>query len=394
MSDLSICMMVKDGGVLFRQSLESIRDFDAQVVVLVDNATVDNTAAIAEEFGAEIHYHDWPDSFAEARNRSLEFAERKWTLVLDHDERFEPADIPRIAEVLATEEDYEGIKIQTLNETAGGGTTAQFIPRFIRTGRGRYKGAKHHALIIAGNIRYAPARLYHKGYNLSPAKMKAKNERDIRLLEKQIEEEPHDTYHRRNLIRSLRSKGDTEELLKQAAELDDLVQNFQLPITDLSMQLIFLDMGSAHITDGNLDKAEASLSQLAQEFPLNPDGWFFLGCVYHSLEKFVECAEALNKYLQAIFALRQSMNPPNLIIETWTSTARAYKLMADAYLESGQWPEYQQAVTVAYVQEAQDFMAHFSSKLLTKIMRLEAQIVDLTEKPKTELILPGKEGYG
>jgi glycosyltransferase involved in cell wall biosynthesis len=212
--------------------------------VLIDNRTTDDSAEIARAAGAEVEFHDWPDDFGEARNRSLGMGERKWTLIIDHDERYESADIPRTIEVLETEEDYEGIRIQTLNEQPGG-ITAQFIPRFIKTGRGRYIGAKHHALIIAGNIRYAPGRIYHKGYNLSPAKMKAKNERDIKLLLKQIEEEPHETYHRRNLIRSLRSKGDLEELLKQAQELDALVQNFQVPITDLSQQLVMLDVGSA-----------------------------------------------------------------------------------------------------------------------------------------------------
>lgn len=390
MSDLSICMMVKDGGALFAQALESVRDFDAQVVVLVDNASKDNTAEIARSFGAQVEFHDWPDDFAKARNRSLKFANRKWTLVLDHDERFETADIPRMVEVLDAEEDYAAIRIQTLNET-GGGMTAQFIPRFIRTGKGHYKGAKHHGLVLEGNIRYAPGRIYHKGYNLSPAKMKAKNERDIKLLRKQIEDEPHDTYHRRNLIRSLRSKGDMEELLKQAAELDALIQNFQIPISDLSMQLVMLDVGVAHITNGDLEWAERILSQLTKEFPANPDGWFFLGCTLHSQEKYSESAEALSSYVKTIFTLRSSMNPPNIIVETWSSTARAYKLMAEAYLESGQLDQYQNAVMAAHMQSQQDFISHFSAKLLSIIKRQEARIREL-ESPKSQLIISERTG--
>jgi glycosyltransferase involved in cell wall biosynthesis len=263
-------MMVKDGGALFAQALESVKDFDAQVVVLVDNATRDNTAEIAKNFGAQVEFHDWPDDFAEARNRSLSFAERKWILVLDHDERFERADIETISKILDAEDQYTGIRITTLNETRGGGVTAHFIPRFVRNGLARYQGAKHHGLVLEGSIRYAPARLYHSGYNLSPQKMKEKNERDLKLLRKQIEEEPYNTYHRRNLIRSLRSKGDTEELLKQAEELHELVQNFKVEITDLSMQVVMLDTGSAHITEGDLDDAKIILSQLTREYPGNP----------------------------------------------------------------------------------------------------------------------------
>lgn len=390
MSDLSICWMVLDGGALFAQSLESVKGFDAQLCVLIDSRTTDDSAEIAKAAGAQVSFHDWPDDFAAARNLSMEPADRKWTLIIDHDERFEPGDIPRLIEVLDAENDYEGIRIQTLNELPGG-TTAQFIPRFIKTGRGRYIGAKHHALTIAGNIRYAPGRIYHKGYNLSPAKMKAKNERDIRLLRKQIEEEPYETYHRRNLIRSLRSKGDTEELLKQAAELDELIQNFQLRITDLSMQLVMLDVGTAHTKNGDLEEAEVAFVQLAKEYPANPDSWFYLGCVFYSQEKYAEAAEALSNYVKAIFVLRSSMNPPNTIVETWASTSRAYTLMAESYLETDQWEQYQQAVMAAHMQMQQDFISRFSGKLMSIIKRQEAQIGKL-ETPKSQLITLGKDG--
>lgn len=386
MSDLSICMMVKDGGNLFAQALESVRGFDAQLCVLVDDSTTDDTAKIAEAHGAEIQYHTWPDDFAAARNLSMEPAARKWTLVLDHDERYEPADIPRMVEVLDAEEEYEGIRITTLSETGQGGTSAAFIPRFIRTGRGQYVGAKHHALIIAGNVRYAIGRIYHKGYNLSPIKMKAKNERDIKLLKKQIKEEPHETYHRRNLIRSFRSKGDMVELLKQAAELDDLVQNFQVPITDLSQQLVMLDVGSAHMVNGDYDLAENILSLLTREFPNNPDGWFYLGCAFHAQEKSVEAGDALAKYVATIFAFRTSQNPPSMIIETWTSTVRAYTIMAEAYINSGQWDKYKQAVMAAHMQMQQDFISAFSGREIEKIKSLEAEIEAL-KNPQSQLII-------
>ena len=386
MSDLSICWMVLEGGKLFEQSLASVKGFDAQLCVLIDNRTTDDSADIARAAGAEVSFHDWPDNFAEARNLSMKPAERKWTLVIDHDERFESGDIPNLIKILEAEDDYEGIRIQTLNELPGG-TTAQFIPRFIRTGRGWYVGAKHHALNIGGNIRYAPGRIYHSGYNLSPVKMKAKNERDIELLLKQIEEEPHETYHRRNLIRSLRSKGDIEELLKQAVELDNLVQNFRVPITDLSQQLVMLDVGSAYVKAGELEEAEVVFSQLTGEYPANPDAWFYLGCVQHSQEKYVEAVAALEKYITAIYALRTSLNPPNTIIETWASTGRAYTIMAEACLESSQWEKYKQAQMAAYMQMNQEFISSFSSKEVAKIRSLESQVEEL-KNPQVQLVLP------
>lgn len=389
MSDLSICIMVRDGGQLFADCLQSVQGFDAQICVLIDDRTEDNTAEIAESFGAEIEYHTWPDDFAEARNRSMAPANRKWTLVIDHDERIEPGDIPMMIGILEAEDLYEAIRIQTLNETSQG-VVAQFIPRFILTGRGRYRGAKHHSLILAGNTRYAPARLYHKGYNLSPAIMKAKHERDIKLLRKQIENEPHETYYRRNLIRSLRGRGDTEELLKQAQDLDDLIQNFRVPITDLSMQIVMLDTGWAHMHNGDLIKARDSWHQLAEEFPANPDAWYFLGMVLYMLEDHAKSAESLNVYLRALLALRQSQNPPDIIVESWSMMASAHKLMAESYTEIGEWEKSLSCFQTAYMQSAQDFVGQYSKNILRIIRRREAETQKEVKKPK--LIISGKEG--
>jgi glycosyltransferase involved in cell wall biosynthesis len=385
-------MMVKDGGQLFADSLQSVQGFDAQICVLIDDRTEDNTAEIAESFGAEIQYHTWPDDFAEARNRSLEPANRKWTLVLDHDERFEAGDIPMMIGILETEDQYEAIRITTLNETSQG-VTAQFIPRFIRTGSGRYKGAKHHALIITGNDRFAPARLYHKGYNLSPAKMKAKHERDISLLRKQIEDEPHETYHRRNLIRSLRGKGDAEGLLQEAAELDRLVQTHQIPVTDLSMQLVMLDTGWAHLNNSDLMNARKVWHQLADEFPANPDAWYFLGIVLYMQEKYAVAAESLSRYIQTLLALRQSLNPPNTIIESWSMMGGAYKLMAECYTQTEEWEKSLNYFQIAYMQSAQDFVGQYSSNILRIIRRKEAQFPRVVKKQQPRLILPG-DGRG
>ena len=382
---LSICYMVKDGGKEFAASLESIKPFKAQICVLVDNATTDNTANIARSYGAAIAYHDWPDDFAAARNKANEPATGKWILQIDHDEIYEQADIPAMIEVLEAEEEYVAIRQTTLNATRDG-AAAQFTARFFRNGKVHYKGAKHHEAIIDGQDRFAPGRIYHSGYNLSPIQMKAKNERDIALMEKQLERDPYNTYYRRNMIRSLRSKGDTVALLEHAAEVNYQVDNHLVEISNLSMQLIMLDVGSAHTTNGDYDKAENAFSQITEAFPANPDGWFFLGRIQYMQEKYTEAAEALNGYIQALVALRMSQNPPTVIVETWQSTGAAYQLMADAYLESGQLDKFAQAQLAGETQTRQDTASAVYSKLLKKIKQLEAENEEL-RNPAPQIVL-------
>lgn len=382
---LSICYMVKDGGKEFAQSLESVRGFDAQVCVLIDNSTTDNTAEIARQSGAEVAFHDWPDDFAEARNRSLEPATGKWVFILDHDDIFEVADIKTLLEVLEEEEEYIAIRLTTLN-AAGGATEAQFTPRIFRRGSVVYKGEKHHEAVIVGRARFAPGRIYHSGYDLSPIKRKAKNDRDIALMEKQLERDPYNTYYRRNMIRSLRSKGDMEALLEHAAEVNHQVDNLTADISNLSMQLIMIDVGAAHMTNGDYDKSETAFLQLTKVFPANPDGWFYLGRIFYMQEKYAEAAEALNRYVKALYALRTSMDPPTVIVETWTSTAAAYKLMADSYLESGQLDKFSQAWLAGHMQTQQDEASTMFNKLLNKIKQLESENEEL-RNPKPQIVL-------
>ena len=380
---LSVCMMVKDGGKLFAEALESVKGFGCQICVLVDNATTDDTAEIARASGAEVRCHDWPDDFGKARTKSLEPATGKWILVLDHDEKFEVADIPRMIEILEAEEEYAAIRITTLNESRNG-VTALFTPRFVRNGKVTYKGAKHHALVIDGATRYAPARIYHKGYNLPAAQQKAKNLRDIELLKKQIAAEPGNTYFRRNLIRSLRSAGEFEELLSQADDLTRLV-GLGAEISDLSMQWVLGDVATVHEINGDYDQAAVYLRQMTEAFPLNPDGWFFLGRVLHTDEKPAEAAEALNSYIQALFAIRTSQNPPEVIVETWTSLTAAYHLLADCYLDTDDFNKYQQAMVAAHMQTQQDMITMVSAKLLGKIKQ-QAEEIKRLENPAPELI--------
>lgn len=377
--------MVRDGGKEFVQSLESVRGFDAQVCVLIDKRTKDNSAEVARQFGALVAFHDWPDDFAEARNRSFKPATGKWVFAVDHDDVLEPADIPNLIDVLKAEEEYVAIRLTTLS-ASNKGTVAQFTPRIFRNGKVRFEGVKHHEMMIDGQARFAPGRIYHSGYDLSPVEMKAKNERDIALMTKQLEADPYNTYYRRNMIRSLRSKGDMAALLEHAAEVNYQIEMGHADISNLSMQLIMLDVGLAHTANGDYQKAEACFAQLTSAFPANPDGWFYLGNVYYMQEKYAESAEALNGYIKAIFALRTSMDPPTICVETWTSTATAYTLMADAYLESGQLDKFSQAWLASHMQTQQDTASQMFSKLLSKIKQLEAENEEL-RNPKAKIVL-------
>ncbi len=88
-------MIVRDESATLARTLESVQGLASEIVV-VDTGSVDSTVAIAESYGAKVHYFDWVNDFAAARNASLAAATGDWVLVLDADEVL----LPATAEVL------------------------------------------------------------------------------------------------------------------------------------------------------------------------------------------------------------------------------------------------------------------------------------------------------
>lgn len=85
MTQLSLCMIVKDEADNLPRCLDSVSDLVDEIVV-VDTGSTDNTIAIAQSYGAKIHHFEWNHNFSDARNESLKYATGEWILVLDADE--------------------------------------------------------------------------------------------------------------------------------------------------------------------------------------------------------------------------------------------------------------------------------------------------------------------
>jgi hypothetical protein len=351
---------------MFVDCLESLKPFDAEELIVVMDTR-------STELGAD------------ARNFSIGLATKKWIGIIDADEKFETNDIPRIVELLDSEETYAGIKIQTLSESPNG-MTLNFPPRFFLSGEGRYAGEKHHALILDGAMRFFPARIYHKGYNLSPEKQKAKNERDIAIMEKQLADDPHNTYTLRNLIRSLRSAGEWEKVLETSAELDRIVQTYRLQITDVSMQMTMLDTAFAHIHLGQYMEAIGILADAAKAFGYNPDLHFYLGNVCFIMEDYQTAATAYENYLNALLALRMSQEPPDIICETWSFLDRAYKQLSYTYAAIGEDEKSSQACMAGFMNMAQEFISEYTKRILSIKKRKEA--IEQPVEEESKIIMP------
>lgn len=81
---LSICIITFNEEVNIRRTLESVKDF-ADEIIIVDSGSTDTTTTIAQSFGAKVYVESWK-GFAAQKNSALAKASGDWILSLDADE--------------------------------------------------------------------------------------------------------------------------------------------------------------------------------------------------------------------------------------------------------------------------------------------------------------------
>jgi tetratricopeptide (TPR) repeat protein len=134
----------------------------------------------------------WVDDFAAARNAALALTDCDWRLVLDADEWLVEG-----GAVLATlrkdEPRFVGaVEVRNRFEQAGGiAIASSWLSRVLPRGVA-YAGRIHEQPVHRHPVRRLPVRLDHDGYLGAP--MRAKGDRNRRLLEASVAEAPHDAY--------------------------------------------------------------------------------------------------------------------------------------------------------------------------------------------------------
>ena len=101
MLDLSVIILTYDEEIHIRRCLENVKQFASKVYV-VDCFSIDRTAQIAKELGAEVIEHEWPGNQAEQFNWALDNLPitTEWILRLDADEYLLPGLIEELLEKL------------------------------------------------------------------------------------------------------------------------------------------------------------------------------------------------------------------------------------------------------------------------------------------------------
>ncbi|MFS0781697.1 glycosyltransferase [Bacillus sp. 1P06AnD] len=196
---ISLCMIVKNEECRLGRCLQSAVTKVDEIIV-VDTGSSDETVNIAKAFGAIVIHHEWKHDFADARNRGLQSATKEYILWLDADEELKGDEKPFDYILNPAEPGPDILAVQVRNYYGQDEPIDEekaflaYQYRLIKNnGKIRFFQPIHERLTINETtvIAYSNKEsmyIDHFGYLDSIVKEKAKSERNIQLLVKQLEE--------------------------------------------------------------------------------------------------------------------------------------------------------------------------------------------------------------
>jgi hypothetical protein len=204
MPSVGLVLIAKNEAHIITRAIESARSLVDMVLVVVDDASTDDTAAVCERLGANVVVRPFPGSIAAARNEAMDLAAPRvdYQLVLDPDDVLEGSLPASLQADVYKVWIHDGVRrfprIQLFKSTAGV----------------RYEGIRHEYAVAPPNVTtsIASSLIYKRiggGYQDSLGQ-REKFMRHVRDLLQWTAEHPDDTRSVFMLAQSYRDAGEVE----------------------------------------------------------------------------------------------------------------------------------------------------------------------------------------
>jgi len=298
---ISLCMIVKDEERFLPQCLNSVKDYVDEIVI-VDTGSTDRTVEIAESYGARVYHHPWENNFSKHRNQSISYATGDWILIIDADEELDTETAPLISKVV-NEASTAVISFNVrsyLND--GAYHTEGSSPRLFKNGLDfHYQGYVHNQLILRDKITPSSIGLWHYGYDLPPDQLKAKYQKSLALLKKQISAFPEDLPTRHHLAMTLLASKCYEEAYHEAKLTLDKMETQS--VTDPHFAWTYFVAVSALMHLDNFDEAESLCFKALETFDWSIDIYYRLTQIKFKKKEY----EKILEYGHEFFSLKEKL---------------------------------------------------------------------------------------
>jgi glycosyltransferase involved in cell wall biosynthesis len=288
---ISLCMIVKDEEAYIRRCLESVTKHVDEIII-VDTGSTDETINIAGEFGAHIYHFGWIDDFAAARNFSIGKAKSDYILVLDADEYLDQnTDIQNAIKEL---KDY--YIIDFMNYMEGGYVSSHQAIRLFKNHVGlEYFGKVHEHLNLEDHedltVAVTDLLIHHDGYQEEAYRSKNKYERNLKILLKEVNENPSG-YNLFNLGKQYKVSGDYHEALEL------LKRSFPLSKDKVYLPYLLFLMGECLLEMKRYKDGIHLMKDSVELFPTYTGFYYLLGLYYENLNYLKASEDSFNKCIE------------------------------------------------------------------------------------------------
>ena len=310
---LSLSMIVKNEEDSLAACLESVKNLVDEIVI-VDTGSTDRTVEIAESFGAKVHYFEWVNDFAKARNESLKYCSGEWILYLDADERVEIDSIEKFRIGLEhSPSDLGGLictieskhQLNDSSEIHRGGYPRLF--RNIGYPKLKFIGRVHEQ--ISPSIRdaglgfdHTNLKIIHIGYDISEDELRKKLDRNYKLLMQHVNEEPTNGYAWYQL-------GQTLGQMKLNKEAEEAIR-FSVKCGNLSDSVLASAANSLAHFSGNKRNFKEALTWAEKSLDIAPEQVYGLNLKAYALLNLGRKVEARKEFEKALKVLKNNKNTP------------------------------------------------------------------------------------
>lgn len=268
---ISVCIIAKNEEKYIEECLKRLQPYGFEVIV-TDTGSTDRTKEIAAKYADKVLDFEWIDDFSAARNFCAANASNNWILVLDCDEYVNHIDVRILRILMQKYPRHAGVirlKNIVLRKEDEMGYGVDDVTRFYNRNYYTFLSAIHEQVTIKDESKreepldcfLMPMEVIHHGYALNAEDMKAKQERNLRLLYKQIELGTKDPY-------IYFQAGQSEFILRNLEKAIDLFHKglaMNPSIDKIFVQVMVMSLAKAYDMLNREEEAVAVMERYAEE---------------------------------------------------------------------------------------------------------------------------------
>lgn len=355
---ITACLIVKNEEDMLRRCLESLQG-GVDEIVIVDTGSTDKTKEIAKEFTNKVYDFEWTDDFAEARNYAASHATGEWIIAIDADECVDPENFKAAMEEIKEDSgkyDTYAVEIISFLEES---SVVNNMARIYRNNDVLYfEGAIHEQLVKKGEkqkLVLSSVKLYHYGYLKNVIEKHNKQERNMKIIKKELQSGKDKGFTHFNYGQELRRLGKTKEAL------DAFIIAFQHK-EDISHSWVatcLYYMVESLVKLKRYEDALTIIKDAEEIFPTAPDFPFLKGEVYFKQNRFDDAKEVYTNII-----MKGPTVYSNVILYIESQALLPHIRLAEIYVQ-----EKQDEQAVKHYVEALNERSS-SAKVISNIIRL------------------------